>query len=357
MRWGSRANRVAARATIAALAIAASCGGNESVARVTVPTGASMRVAAESLHRAAVIGSPGAFRTYAKLRRSDRGIKAGTYMLRRDASWESVLTSLREGRGIVTTVLVPEGFTLAQTEPLLAAKLGVPLDSVRAAVRDTTLLRRLGVPTATLEGYLFPDTYLFSPGTTARAAVLAMVRRFEQRWNPAWNPRLDSMRISRHQLLTMASIVEREAKLPKERPTIAGVYWNRMRRGMLLQADPTVQYALPDYQSRLMNRHLTVKSPYNTYVHKGLPPGPIGAPGAASIQATLYSATVPYLYFVAYPDGHHEFRNTLAEHQTAARAARRAWTAVAAAQRTKQPPAPSGTAARTAAPRGGAKTP
>jgi UPF0755 protein len=243
-----------------------------------------------------------------------------------------VLAALREGRGLVTTVLIPEGYTLAQIEPLLVTKLGLDADSVRTAVTDTALLRHLDVPTPHLEGYLFPDTYHFPPGTSARGAVAAMVRRFEQRWNPAWSARLDTMAMSRHDLLTLASIVEREAKKGEERPVIASVYWNRLRKGMLLQADPTVQYALPQYQSRLMNRHLTVKSPYNTYVHKGLPPGPIGAPGVASIQATLYPADVPYLYFVAYPDGHHEFRVTLAEHQAEARKARRAWDAVRRAQ-------------------------
>ena len=289
-----------------------------------------MRAAAESLHRAGIIGSPRAFRVYAKFRKSDRGIKAGTYLLRPDASWDAVLRSLREGRGLVTTVLIPEGYTLAQIEPLLAARLNVDIDSVRAAVRDTALLHRLDIPTSTVEGYLFPDTYSFSPGTSARDAVAVMIRRFEQRWEPAWSARLDTVALSRHDLLTLASIVEREAKLAEERPIIARVYWNRLRKGMLLQADPTVQYALAQYQSRLMNRHLTVQSPYNTYIHPGLPPGPIGSPGTASIRATLFPAEAPYLYFVAYPDGHHEFRVTLQEHQAAARLARRAWDGVRA---------------------------
>jgi UPF0755 protein len=152
-----------------------------------------------------------------------------------------------------------------------------------------------------------------------------MVKRFEQRWRPEWSGRADTLQLSRHDLLTLASIVEREAKLPRERAIIAAVYWNRLRRGMLLQADPTVQYALPEYQTRLLNKHLTVQSRYNTYRYKGLPPGPIGAPGAASIQATLYPASVPYLYFVAHPDGHHEFRTKLEEHNAAVRVARRAW--------------------------------
>jgi UPF0755 protein len=330
------------RGRAALLLLVAACGGgDETPTRVTIPTGASMGVAADSLERAGVIGSPRMFRMYAKLRGGDRGIRPGTYVLRRDASWEYVLDALRSGRGVVNAVTIPEGYTLRQTEALLVAKLSVPADSVRAAVRDTALLRRLGVPTPHIEGYLFPDTYFFSPGTTARVAIQTMVRRFEQRWKPEWTARLDTLALPRHSILTLASIVEREAKLQKERPLIAAVYWNRLRRGMRLEADPTVQYALPEYQSRLLYRHLNVNSPYNTYRNRGLPPGPIGAPGAASIEAALYPANVPYLYFVAYPDGHHEFRQRLQEHQLAARAARRAWDAAAraAAPTKRQAPA------------------
>jgi UPF0755 protein len=318
------------KATLTAVLLGCS-GGNGPQVRVTIPPGASMKTAADSLQTAGIIGSPQMFRLYAKLRRSDRQIKAGTYLLSRDAGWGSVLTALRDGRGVVNTLTVPEGFRMIQTESLMVAKLALTPDSIRAAVRDTALLRRLGIPRADLEGYLFPDTYFFPPGTTARAAVQAMVRRFEQRWKPEWTARLDTFALTRHQLMTLASIVEEEAKKPDERPIIAAVYWNRLRRGMRLEADPTVQYALPKPQARLLNRHLTVRSPYNTYRNIGLPPGPIAAPGVASIEATLYPANVPYLFFVAYPDGHHEFRVTLAEHQAASRQARRAWTAAAAA--------------------------
>lgn len=326
MRWDVRG-----RYGVFLFAVAACGGGDDAATRVTIPNGASMAVAADSLDRAGVIGSPRMFRMYAKLRGGDRGIKAGTYVLRRDASWEFVLDALRSGRGVVNAVTIPEGYTLRQTEALIVAKLGVSEDSVRTAVRDTALLRRLDVPTPHVEGYLFPDTYFFSPGTTARAAIQTMIRRFEQRWKPEWTARLDTLALSRHSILTLASIVEREAKLPQERPVIAAVYWNRLRRGMRLEADPTVQYALPEYQARLLYRHLNIDSPYNTYRNAGLPPGPIGAPGAASIEATLYPANVPYLYFVAYPDGHHEFRTRLEEHQLASRAARRAWDAAARA--------------------------
>jgi UPF0755 protein len=325
----SLATSMTAAMLAAMLAAMTACGGDNSPAvRVTVPPGASMAAAADSLRSAGVIGSPKMFRLYAKLRRGDRAIKAGTYLLRPSQSWSSVLSALREGKGIVNVVTVPEGFTLGQTTALVASKIGVPAESLKAAARDTALLRRLRVPRQDLEGYLFPDTYFFPPGTSASAAIGAMVRRFEQRWKPEWTARLDTFALSRHELITLASIVEEEAKLPHERPIIAAVYWNRLRRGMLLQADPTVQYALPQYQTRLLYRHLAVRSPYNTYRYRGLPPGPIAAPGEASIVATLFPADTNSLYFVAYPDGHHEFRVKASEHEKAVIAARRAWAAV-----------------------------
>lgn len=324
-----RRRRTLLVACVAVACVGVACRGSTAPpVRVAIPPGASLRVAADSLHSAGVIGSTRLFRLYAKLRRADRAIKPGTYVLARDAGWGTVLTALREGKGLVAVVTIPEGFTLAQIEPLLAARMQVPSDSVIAAVSDTALLHRLDVPTPTIEGYLFPDTYFIPPGTTARSAVLTMVKRFEQRWPPEWTARLDTLSLSRHDLVTLASIVEREAKRPEERPVIAAVYWNRLRKGMLLQADPTVQYALPQYQKRLLNKHLTVKSPYNTYKYAGLPPGPIASPGSASLRATLYPANVPFLYFVAHPDGHHEFRVSLKEHEAAVRVARQLWAAV-----------------------------
>jgi UPF0755 protein len=139
--------------------------------RVVVPQGASFRTATDSLARAGIIKLPALFRLYAKVRRGDRHIKAGTYLLRRGSSWGSVLTALREGKGLVYTVTIPEGFALSQIVPLVTRVLEVPADSVIAAVRDTALVHRLAVPTPTLEGYLYPATYTFPEGTTARAAV------------------------------------------------------------------------------------------------------------------------------------------------------------------------------------------
>ena len=301
--------------------------------RVTIPPHATMRTASDSLGKAGVILWPRLFRAYASFRHGDRTIRTGTYLLHKDAGWNFVLDALHAGKGLVHVVTIPEGFALSQIEPLLATKLEQPIDSVDAAARDTALLHRLDVPTPTLEGYLFPDTYIFPDKTTGRAAVDAMVRRFEQVWKPAWTARLDTLHLSRNDLMTLASIVEKEARIPEERPVIAAVYLNRLRNGMLLQADPTVQYALGKHVARVYYKDLEVTSPYNTYTHKGLPPGPIASPGRASIEAALYPANVPFEYFVAFPDGHHEFRRDLKGHEEAKIEARRAWDSVGVVRR------------------------
>jgi len=257
--------------------------------------------------------------------------------MHRREGWATVLDALRGGKGLVHVVTIPEGFSLTQIEPLLASRLEVPIDSVQAAVRDTALLHELDIPMRTLEGYLFPDTYTFSLGTTARSAVDVMVRRFEQVWKPEWTARLDTLHMSRNDIMALASIVEKEAKVPQERPVIAAVYLNRLRHGVLLQADPTVQFALGKHVARVYYKDLDVESPYNTYKHKGLPPGPIASPGKPSIQAALYPANVPYEYFVAFPDGHHEFRRDVAGHEKARLEARKAWDSVDAARRGDAP--------------------
>ena len=311
----------------------AACGQEGPAVRVNIPQGASMRVAIDSLANKGVVRWKTGFRVYASLKKSDRGIKSGTYMLHRNSSWSTVLDALRGGKGIVKVVTIPEGFSLLQIEPLLAARLNQPIDSVRAATRDTAHLRRLDVPTPTLEGYLFPDTYIFADGTNARAAVTTMVKRFEQVWKPEWTARLDTLHLSRNDVMALAAIVEKEARLAAERPVIAAVYMNRLRHGMLLQADPTVQYALGKHVPRVFYKDLEVVSPYNTYRNKGLPPGPIASPGRPSIEAALYPANVPYEYFVAFPDGHHEFRANLAGHEKAKAEARKAWDSVDVARR------------------------
>lgn len=302
-----------------ALLTAAACDGGSGNARVMVPSGASLRQAADSLKKAGVIRSTRAFSLYAKFTGRDRSIKAGTYLIDRGASWRNVIDALVAGRGIVFTVTIPEGWDVRAIVPSVASTMKVPAPALDSATRDTALIRRLGIPTPTLEGYLFPETYLMPEGSNPLSIVRRLVNEFERRWKPEWNDRLKALDMTRHEVITLASIIEKEARVAAERPIISAVYHNRLRRKMLLQADPTVQYALGRHTARVLYRDLRVDSPYNTYRHVGLPPGPIASPGSASIEAALFPADVPFLYFVAHPDGHHEFRATLREHNEAVR--------------------------------------
>jgi UPF0755 protein len=325
-------NSIAAVAAAVMCATLLGCGepyGNAH--RVIVPRNASFRVAAESLASAGVIEIPFAFRVYARVRGDDRTIQAGTYLLRRGMRWDDVLDALHGGGRGTDRITIPEGFSIAQITPLLVKQLNVPPESVDVAMRDSATRARLGVPAATLEGYLFPDTYVFPPGTSARQAVDEMVRRFEREWTPTLDGGLRALanartgktpELTRHAVVTMASIVEKEARRSEERPVIAAVYYNRLAIGMPLQADPTVQYALGQHVERVLYKDLEVESPYNTYRNPGLPPGPIASPGGPSLRAALAPAKVSYLYFVAAPDGHHEFRTSLTGHAEAIKAIR-----------------------------------
>lgn len=324
---GARTGRFARRIVVtSALISLAACGGggaedggDGAARRVVIPSGASFRAATDSLARHGVVATPRLFRLYARLTNRDRTIQAGTYDLRPGQSWGEILDALAAGRGVVVTFTIPEGLALVSIIPVMAEALEVAPESLEVAVRDTALRNRLDVPTETVEGYLFPDTYTFAPGTSARRAVETMVARFEEVWQDAWNERLQAMAMTRHAAVTMASIVEKEARVAEERPVISAVYHNRLRIGMPLQADPTVQYALGRHVERVLYRDLEVDSRYNTYRYPGLPPGPIASPGAASLEAAVHPADVPYLFFVAHPDGHHEFRRTYQEHLEAIR--------------------------------------
>lgn len=320
-------------ALVAGCVLVAACAGQPhgTPTRVIIPRGASFGQATDSLAKAKLVGSKKMFRLYGRLTGGDRNIKPGTYLLKPGTPWKDIVSALNGGHGMVNTITIPEGYSIAQITPLLARTLKVPADSVKVAMRDTALLARLDIPNPTLEGYVFPDTYAFPLGTTARQAVREMVYSFERRWKPEWDASLVELKINRNDLVTMASIVEKEARVAEERPVIAAVYYNRLRRGMRLQADPTVQFARGRHAERVLYKDLEIESPYNTYIHKGLPPGPIASPGVASLAAAAHPANVPYLYFVASRDGHHEFRMTLQEHTNAIRQVR----AKAPARKTK----------------------
>ncbi|MDH3291834.1 MAG: endolytic transglycosylase MltG [Gemmatimonadota bacterium] len=280
---------------------------------VTVPRGATLRAVAESLASQDVVESASLFRFYATLKGQGRAVQAGTYDVPRNASIGTVLSILVAGRPAERRLTIAEGLTLVEIGGAIEAQLGIPAESVLAAARDDSLGRVLRVRGATLEGYLYPSSYLVPVGASARDVVRQMVVEFQRRWNPAWDARLKALGLSPDELVTLASIIEGEVRYPPDRRYVSSVYHNRLALGMRLQADPTVIYAL-GRRRRLFERDYQTRSPYNTYRIDGLPPGPIGSPSDKSLEAAIYPARSPFLYFVARPDGKHVFSRTYAEH-------------------------------------------
>lgn len=307
-------------ALVAVVGALVACGSPEPgpIERVGVPPKSSFSAVTDSLAAHGVIRNRLWFKLVARFTRVDRSIKAGVYELPRNAPTAQVLTALAEGRTAIVRVTVPEGLTIPEVAAIVAEHVGIPADSFVEAARDTALARDLGIRGSSLEGFLRPDTYAVPLGSSARDVARMMVETFNAEWRPEWTARLDTLRERRIELMALASIVEGEARADDERETIAGVYRNRLRIGMPLQADPTVQYAIllatGKRKPRLYQKDYLFPSPYNTYLHPGLPPGPVNSPSRRSIEAAMYPAQVPYLYFVAGPDGRHLFSKTYDEH-------------------------------------------
>jgi len=344
-----RAVRAAlATAGCAFLLLAAGCdfGHDEGVGeviQVRVPRGASFSAIADSLADRGIIERPWLFRLYARFSDADRSVKPGTYGFRRGTGWDRILTDLHEGNFLTVRITIPEGWELRRIAARIAAANGLDPDSTLLYLSDPELAARFGVPGPTLEGYLYPATYTIPLGTPLDTIIELMIGQYRKVWTPERRARADSLKLSEREVVTLASIVEKEAKVRDEMPLISAVYHNRLRIGYPLQADPTVQYALGEHQSRLLYAHIdqVADNPYNTYRHRGLPPGPIASPSTAAIEATLYPADVPFLYFVARPDGSHIFTRSLAEHNRARATVRQGLQAprgTAPAAPTKQPP-------------------
>ena len=309
------------------LGAAAACGGEPHgpPVRFTVPEGTGLSAVSDTLASREIIGSPLFFRLYTQVKGSAGSIKPGVYEVRAGTSWSEILDKLVSGDIVRESLVIPEGWTATQIGERIASLAGIPADSVLPLLLDTAAAREHGVPGPTLEGYLYPATYLLPVGISAPRVVDAMVNRYQSVWTPELRALADSAGLSEREVVTLASIVEKEAKRWTERDTIAAVYRNRLRIGMPLQADPTVQYALGAHQTRLLYAHIrnVADNPYNTYTHAGLPPGPIASPSEGSIRAVLRPATADYLYFVARPDGTHQFTRSLAEHNAAKNRIRR----------------------------------
>ena len=281
-----------------------------------VRNGASLKEVAAELQDKGLISNKYLFILWGRILGYSKRIKAGEYQISPSMTPVRILATFAKGAILTHTVTVPEGYTMAQIARLLSEKGIVQEKDFLRVCRDPKIISKYGIEGATLEGYLYPDSYQFSRGLSPEKVVDVMVHRFWQMVTP-YLPRAKEQGLSVKQMVTLASIVEKETGLAKERPLIASVFLNRLKRKMKLESDPTVIYGLPDFNGNLTRKDLAKKTPYNTYVIRGLPPGPIANPGIDSIRAVLYPANTTYLYFVSKNDGSHYFSSTLKEHNRA----------------------------------------
>jgi len=303
--------------------------GDPPVLRFAVPAGAPLSAIAQELEAAGAIRSALALRLWLEWQNRIAGqpkvLQAGTYDLSLGWSLAEVVAIMQQARAEEVRVTIPEGWSLRDMGSYFAAQGLFSDEAFQAAVRDPQIWRRytwLPANLTSLEGYLFPDTYQLPTKLTPEQAIDAMLRRFEEVALPLYRTyqQRQANPLSLHEWVTLASIVEKESVLASERRTIAGVFTERLRRGMRLEADPTVEYALGIRQTKeqpLTLAQVRTESPYNTYLVAGLPPGPIAAPGKASLAATADPEPTEYLYFMARYDGSHIFSRTLAEHERA----------------------------------------
>lgn len=288
---------------------------------VYIPPGTGLTGIQDILVQEEVMDDDIRFPLLARITGTAARLKAGEYSLRGDITPLALLEKLAKGDIYYRSVTIPEGATLARIGELLHDRLGYDLGEFMGLVHEKEFIASLDLTFPSLEGYLFPDTYYITRGQSMKEVVAMMVDRFRKIYAELVaeagpdNPRLEEL--SSHEIVILASIVEKETGFAAERPLIAAVFLNRLKKRMRLQADPTVIYGLPDFDGNLTKKDLRTPTPYNTYTRPGLPAGPIANPGKESLRAVLNPADVPYLYFVAGENGSHYFSITLREHNRA----------------------------------------
>jgi len=291
-------------------------GTGESDQLFTVREGATLREVAGGLEKSGIISSKTLILLWSKITGCGTDIKAGEYRLNSNMPPLKILDILSRGMVITHSVTIPEGFALAQIARELEKKGLADPAQFLAFATDSNLAEKYGLFEPTLEGYLYPDTYRFFRGQSLLSIIDAMMKRFFEVIFPL-RTSIEASGMTLNQVITLASIIEKETGQVEERPVIASVFLNRLKQGMRLESDPTVIYGIKDFNGNLTKPDLRQPTPYNTYVIRGLPPGPIASPGKESIQAVLFPAKTDYLYFVSKNDGTHQFSRTLGEHNRA----------------------------------------
>jgi UPF0755 protein len=295
--------------------------GKYETVEITIPKGASLSVIADTLYQYRLIKNNDKFRYWAVLLNQERNIKAGKFAIPKNLTYAQLVRFLGKVKPLQVSVTLIEGWSNAQIIGELTLKLNLDKKKLLQLVEDEAFLLHNHISANNALGYLLPDTYRFGWGINEAEVLTYLIRRTQSIFTiDSIQETLKMKKLSENQILTLASIIEGEAMLDAERKTIASVYHNRLKIGMPLQADPTIQFIIKDGPRRLLYKDLKIDSPYNTYLHKGLPPGPINNPGKSSILAALYPAKTKYLYFVAVGDGSHTFTTNSIAHSKAKKA-------------------------------------
>ena len=287
--------------------------------KVEIAGGDNLQIIADRLYQAGLVDNANRFIWTCKLLRVERKFPAGIFTIPHGLSNYSLIKRMLLQGMNTANITVREGWTSRRIAKEVEKKLGVNSSAFMQAVNDSIFTRKLGIEAPSLEGYLFPETYNFYLGMDPYDIVKRMVSVFKKRFADSLKYRAFELGFSVNEIITLASIIEGEIIYSSEAPIVAAVYHNRLNRGMRLQADPTIQYIISGEPRRLYYKDLRIKSPYNTYLNSGLPPGPIGNPGMRAILAALYPQNAPYLYFVAKGNGYHYFNSTMEEHIAAKR--------------------------------------
>jgi UPF0755 protein len=286
---------------------------------IVIPMGATYRQVADILWNEKLIRDKKVFLLLGRLTGADRKIRAGYYSIWSNMSPLDIFKVIRKGHIIEYEIRILEGDSLLDMADAFSKTGIVTAEDFMKLSKDPSFLSSYEIESPSMEGYLFPDTYMIPKGVSAEEAVGSMIDKMREKFNEKIIARMAELGMSENEVLTLASIIEKEAVIDSERPVISAVYHNRLRKNMPLQADPTSIYGIKSSKERITKKDLQRKTPYNTYMLKGLPPGPIASPGLKSIIAALYPADVPYLYFVASDDRTHHFSATIGEHEKAVR--------------------------------------
>jgi UPF0755 protein len=285
-----------------------------------VKGGETAKDIAKNLEDQGLIRAKWAFVLGYRLFYSGQSLKAGEYTFKLPISAKNILFILTEGKVKLYPVTIPEGLTRRETAQHLESLLSIDSEEFLKVSDDKKLISDLDPEANNLEGYLFPETYSFPKGLDANAVGTTMIVQFRKVFNERWIKRAKEIGMTIREVVILASLIEKETSRPEERSLISGVFHNRLRIGMKLDCDPTIIYVLKEegrFKDRLRTKDLKFDTPYNTYLHGGLPPGPIANPGKGSLEAALYPAEVDYLYFVSKNDGSHHFSRSFREHQNA----------------------------------------